>query len=372
MRQTTLPPTVNGPSAFTLVELLVVITIIGILAALLLAAAAGAMGTAKQTRIRAEMEQFNAALEDYKNNIGSYPPNAQTDAIAVNSHLDNDKVLADFRRHLKKVAPSHREKDSLLRAIVGLTTPADSTAPTPLQGGMNAAEAIVFWLGGFSDDPKYPLTGVGGPSYALDGTNLPNEIDPIENRNWRLDIKIPQLGPRDNDGFFDVSDTRFIEYQDPRDPTKTRRIQFWYLKAPGLPSPYVYFDASRGSSATALTDAPAVVLPSTGYSDPVLQDLYYVHAIKRRKTDTSATEPYEYANDGKFQLLHGGLDEKWGIYPIVNPNPPSNAPNDPLWLLHSKNRMDALPLTFPGGPWTLNLADTLTNFSDGALEDSQP
>ena len=29
-------------------------------------------------------------------------------------------------------------------------------------------------------------------------------------------------------------------------------------------------------------------------------------------------------------------------------------------------------LVFPAGPWTLNLADTLTNFSDGTLEDSQP
>ena len=351
MRQTTSHRLANGHSAFTLVELLVVITIIGILAALLIAAASGALKTAKKARIRAEMEQFNAALEDYKNNVGSYPPNAQNDTNSVNPppHLDNQKILADFKRHLKKVAPSHREPDSLIRALVGQGTGSNPN----LAGGMNAAEALVFWLGGFSDDPKYPISGIGGPSYA--GVD-PNK-DPIENRNWRLDINVTQLGPRTDDGFFDPSDTRFIIYQDPQNPTQQRRLNFWYLKAPGLPSPYVYFDASRGSSATGRNDVPGAVDVS-GISDPVLTALYNVYAVKREKSVTGATERYEFANDGKFQLLHGGLDEKWGVFPRVDPS----------------NSTSLIPTTlvFPDGPWTLNLADTLTNFSDGTLEDSQP
>ena len=39
--------------------------------------------------------------------------------------------------------------------------------PDSLHGGMTAGEALVFWLGGFSSDPKYPISGEGGPSYRI-------------------------------------------------------------------------------------------------------------------------------------------------------------------------------------------------------------
>jgi prepilin-type N-terminal cleavage/methylation domain-containing protein len=46
-------------AAFTLVELLVVITIIGILAALLVTAAIGAMARAQEARIKSEVNQID-------------------------------------------------------------------------------------------------------------------------------------------------------------------------------------------------------------------------------------------------------------------------------------------------------------------------
>ena len=49
-------------AAFTLVELLVVITIIGILAALITVAAVGALKTAQQTRIKVEINQIAMAI----------------------------------------------------------------------------------------------------------------------------------------------------------------------------------------------------------------------------------------------------------------------------------------------------------------------
>ena len=52
------------PSAFTLVELLVVISIIGILAALITGAAINAMIKAKQAAITMELQQIGAAMED--------------------------------------------------------------------------------------------------------------------------------------------------------------------------------------------------------------------------------------------------------------------------------------------------------------------
>ena len=33
---------------------------------------------------------------------------------------------------------------------------------------------------------------------------------------------------------------------------------------------------------------------------------------------------------------------------------------------------DAAVITYPAGPWTGDIRDTLTNFTDGTLEDAQP
>src|SRR5436305_1151311 len=73
---------VLAPRAFTLIELLAVITIIGILAALITVAAVGALKNAQRTRIKAEINQMANAFDEYKNKTTAYPPNCQTDNIA--------------------------------------------------------------------------------------------------------------------------------------------------------------------------------------------------------------------------------------------------------------------------------------------------
>ncbi len=376
--------------AFTLVELLVVIAIIALLAGLIIGAAGPAVTAARQAVITAEINQYNQAIEDFKNSVQAYPPNAQTDGLAptASQHLDNDRVLANFKRFFNKAFPSHRESPELLEALVGLSGTAQGATPasgeaTNLPGGMNAAEAMVFWLGGFSDDPKYPISGTGGPSYSLGnltGGVLAHQADPIDNRSWRLGISIENLGPRDDANYFPANYQRFITYTDPRNGTTVRRINFWYLKAPNNITPYVYFDTSRGSGVDAEIDAPAATggVAYTGPEADALAQLQYVHAVKQLQEDASARLPFRYANAGKFQIMHAGVDEEWGIFPMVNPNPPStiDRTDTPLftsWLIDPRTQTSPQPwyLHFPVGPWTLELADTQTNFAD-VLEDSQP
>ncbi len=335
--------------AFTLVELLVVITIIGILAALITGAAVNAMKAAARTRIKAEINSFDQAVEDDKNNSGGvYPPNCQTDGgVTINS----DTVYNELRRYLNKRFPRSREPDTLVRALAGL-----GVAPANLPGGMTGSEALVFWLGGFSSDVNFPISGEGGPSYSIQGVAAADKVklDPIENRRWALGIKPEQLAPRDAENYFDATDNRFIEYTI---NGQNRRINFWSYLAPGSPQPLVYFATPQVSVLTPAMDPPAAG-PAVAFSGQAAEwaDLQNFHAVKRANPIASTiVNAAVFANAGKFQILHCGLDERWGPMPQVAVN-------------------GAARLLYPNGPFTSDsyLADTLTNFSDSTLEDSQP
>src|SRR5687767_3618331 len=89
---------------FTLVELLVVITIIGILAGLITVAAVGALKKARETEVRTEINQIDSALMEYKNKTTAFPPNCQTDGTGTNNPLNETQILTDLKRHMKQIA----------------------------------------------------------------------------------------------------------------------------------------------------------------------------------------------------------------------------------------------------------------------------
>lgn len=68
-----LPPADHHKSAFTLIELLIVITIIGILVGITLAISGGANQKAASDKIRAEVLAIANALEQYKIANDAYP-----------------------------------------------------------------------------------------------------------------------------------------------------------------------------------------------------------------------------------------------------------------------------------------------------------
>ena len=114
---------------FTLVELLVVIVIIGILAAIITPVAFNALGNARNAAISLELSKLSVALEAYKNEYGSYPPD-MTNRLHATRHLS---------RLFPRLHPHERDE------FLELT--------------LDPAEALVFWLRGFYPDPAHPLTG---------------------------------------------------------------------------------------------------------------------------------------------------------------------------------------------------------------------
>lgn len=364
--------------AFTLVELLVVIAIIGILVALVTVAAIGALKKAREAQIKAELNQIATGMDEYKNKTTAYPPNCQTDGSGNSFPIDEASVINDLKRHLKQAFPRHQEPDALINALAGQ---AGSTVNHQLAGGMSAGEALVFWLGGFSADPKYPISGDGGPSYAIasfgDASN--RTTDPIESRKWVYPFDVTRLVPRDaQDGYFAQAGTtegeRFIQYAVTiNGQQQFRRINFWEYVPPKSEVPYFYFDTSRhpaydvGAAVPSRFDPPAATAPSR--FGPNGEGIH-VHAFKKLNPSYSTanaanTAPIVYVNPDKFQIMHCGLDGVWdtdnfesfermSAHNVAAPNTPANY------------------LLFPAGPFVGDIADTIVNFTtETRIEDAQ-
>ncbi len=327
-------PTGNARSGFTLIELLVVIAIIGVLAALLLVAGNAAIRTAREAAMRAEINQISDAFQAYGNDIsgGSYPPNV------IGAQSPNDPVFKDFVTHFKKAFPKSREPDSLLLAIAGL-----GSSQMNLPGGLTPAEAIYFWLGGFSKDAQYPISGPGGPSFNVaDGEDLGKRV-PL------LDFDVSRLGPRNSDGTFGAVDRGFTyKINVNGGPQQIRRINFWTYTPGYAKKPLVYLDCSRG-----LNDR---LHPQVAGEDQVV-------GIKTRNSTVSANAPLtlrdiRYANEGKCQVLCCGLDDVWGNFSVFFVDSSTNPSNI---------------LLYPDGPFIGELGDTISNFTNNTtLADDQP
>jgi prepilin-type N-terminal cleavage/methylation domain-containing protein len=131
-------------SAFTLVEMLVVLGIIAVLAALLLPAAMGAVTRARNAAIGIEVNQLATAVESYKTDKGDYPPNMRPGLEAA--------FLAHVRRCYPKIAPSE-----LGWFFMGTTPWPDGTPRFNPDRAPDEGEALVFWLSHTTTDPRYPF-----------------------------------------------------------------------------------------------------------------------------------------------------------------------------------------------------------------------
>lgn len=153
-------------AGFTLVELLVVVIIIGILAALLIPTINAARNAARRATITLEMNQLSSALEQYKDKNGSdYPPDFSNPAL-VSAHLGRG-----FPRH---------DRAGTNVWLVAQNNPANATNGS---WKIDPAEALVLWLSGVSKDTLRPLTS------------------PTTSKTVYFDFRPERLKDIDGDGF---------------------------------------------------------------------------------------------------------------------------------------------------------------------------
>ncbi|HBJ35108.1 MAG TPA: protein containing Prepilin-type cleavage/methylation [Planctomycetaceae bacterium] len=353
---------------FTLVELMIAIVIIGILMAIAIPAVNRTIVAAKQTKIRLEINALEQAVEQYMQKFGDYPPDGSSQDVVI--------------RHMRRRFPRIAEPDVSL--LTRLTSVRGTTTPSAV--AMDRAEALVFFLGGFSDDSLHPLTGEGGPVALIPGrTAGSTNIDDYQYN-----------ATRDNSLFdFDPSRLTYARANDTA-PLLSVDESVWsgadlneaggvdvlpvYLSGGAEPAPIVYFD-----SRTYGLVAPGVY---NGFRHPTLG------AIRPYKTGRDIKPPggatygsvdaafaaVPFHNPKTFQIISPGLDGLYGTLVGTAGGLPVHYITEtgtPVFPNDSAANPAGLAVTAPGigprfqegGTEVNGHLDNITNFSASTLED---
>ena len=284
-------------TAFTLVELLVVITIIGVLTALLIVGVGAATRAARRATISVEIQQMSQALEQYASkHASSYPP----DFASTGSDSTWSAPLAKQYNRFK------------------LSVHGSDFRAVHIQAGLDPSEALVFWLGGYSNIntsgtplfPSIPRKLLGfKPSptkpFITIVTGAASEIDPAKPANlnftrpdWAFDFKEDRLVDSDSDGFY--------EYLPPAGKT-----------------PYVYFCRSSYSTGFHTTTFWGTVGSESGLAVP-----YFVaEPANTPPVKLDAASNWVPVAADKYQIICAGLDNDFGSTVATSPRTFPDAAN---------------------------------------------
>jgi prepilin-type N-terminal cleavage/methylation domain-containing protein len=329
--------------AFTLTELLVVIAIIAVLAAMVSVGVMRALDTAKQTRIKTEVDQLDAAFKAYRDKYGSFPP----------SDLSQMAGSSKLVQHLARAFPRYTATGTMLRdELIAAGLDANSLRPD---------HALVFWLKGFSPDPAHPFVTVDG-FQIMNGAATTTKV---------------QVTP-----LFDFDKTRLASV--PATPTRMPSYFPQGTKADATGAPYIYWDSQSPPAGGGAVNPPYPLPPTAVMwniaGPPMFNSVIFPNAggIRPYAFDADGNGSLDFDSDGvmdpgdgwanpdSFQIISAGLDGKYGsltaartdharIYPT---GIPSRGASDP-----SVTTYDPL-----GGD-----DDNVTNFSPKArLGDAKP
>jgi len=154
----------TGQRAFTLVEMMVVISIIGVLAAMVVGLAGGATRQSRMKRVKADLQNIMTGIDRFKTKYGTYPPDNGRPAIASGFIAGTNQLFYELVGSVHRLNPTTQKSEFYVPQL-GLTLTQDQIKTWfGVDGFVNATEDmkdVVNFLPNFktNDVARIPQTG---------------------------------------------------------------------------------------------------------------------------------------------------------------------------------------------------------------------
>lgn len=324
---------------FTLVEMLVVITIIGILAGLVGYAAQAAYNYSKNVRIKAEVDQLDAAIKAFKQQYGAYPP-CDLRMGATAGQYPNQNALMAF---LMQAFPRYINNGNPAQIQVDLHNAGVDTA------NFRPDAALVFWLQGFNPDGTQPFGAATTPGQQATSTSQVSQgIATYNAIGYTSGATLPGFTPKN------MTVTPLFVFDQTRLSLTAVNGTYAFVYTPiNQTAPYVYFDMNTYGSlggAFSSTAASGAYNASSGTPDP---SEYWVtnsdgsaggvaspYVLDVNNNGTFATPPDTFCNPTSFQIISAGQDNQFGFTASSLPTTWRLFPSGAGYDLASGNELD--------------------------------
>ena len=303
-------------TAFTLVELLIVIGIISILIGLLTPAIYGVVVKARVTEVKSEIAQIEGALADFQGKFGMYPPSRITlyetgDRTAATGWYENTAQAKWSRSIIRRLWPDFN-----------FTLDRDFNQDSAFSGSwtLEGDQCLVFFLGGIWDGSKFA-------GFSADPRNP-----------FKLGVTTAtRVGPFMDFDANRVVTTAVVSYTAP-----LTNFPVYVDTMPAQVRPYMYASSDDGLG-----------YDSGDVATPASNNAFSIYFLEQKAAiadpDPEAWKPETY------QIISPGQDGEFGL----------GGP----YLPDRTTRNQMLPPLVAGGPAVDRSKeyDNITNFSDGTL-----
>ncbi len=266
----------RAPAAFTLLELLIAIAIIGILASLILTVAGSANIKARNTQVSVDIQDLVKGIAAFKQKFGVEPPSKITLYEQATGWSGDPRSMGIIRQIWPQFDFSYTAEGGL----IDINGDGDTNDTITLSG----AECLVFFLGGVPAliNAQTPATQGGPPS----GFSQ-NPADPF-NRNGS-----------NRDRFTEFDASRLLWYQS----AQPNRMNTYLDTLPGQLQPYLYLSSYNGQGYDVTHE-----LPAGPAGNQTFADVYRTGS--NGSTSASPSPPW---NPNSYQIISPGGDQLYGL-----------------------------------------------------------
>jgi prepilin-type N-terminal cleavage/methylation domain-containing protein len=276
----------RAPAAFTLLELLIAIAIIGILASLILTVAGSANTKAKNAQVTVDIKDLEKGIAAFKQKFGVEPPSRVTLYETAAGWTGDPRSMGIIRRIWPQFAFTYSsyQPANPTGPIMDINANGATGDTITLMG----SECLVFFLGGVPalSTPATPTTSTpGSPPMGFSQ----NPADPFSRAGSN----------RDRFTEFDASRLFLLK---PPSVTTAHTMNSYMDTLPGQQQPYLYFSTYDGQGYDVTNELPA------GPTGNQLQDVY--RTGPNGATSSAPSPPW---NPNSFQIISPGFDQHYGL-----------------------------------------------------------